>query len=111
MDSLDVIRSTGNVPALPNNIDVVAPADSAVLIQCQAGTGKGLIARAVHEPGVRRKNCLVEPNCATKPPSGESELWRHSIRPGGERAFRAYKRRIYKRIRPPHREIRTRQQR
>src|SRR5262245_2029862 len=73
MDSLDVIRSTGNFPALPDNIDVVAPADSAVLIQSQAGTGRGLIARAVHEPGVRRKNCFVGPNCATIPNTFESE--------------------------------------
>jgi formate hydrogenlyase transcriptional activator len=63
MASLGLIGSSANFRALPDNIDMVAPVDSVVLIRGEAGTGKG----AIHEVGVRRKNCFVEPNCASIP--------------------------------------------
>jgi formate hydrogenlyase transcriptional activator len=76
MATIDLIGSSPKFRALLNFIDMVAPVDSTVLIQGETGTGKEVIARAVHEASPRRKNRFVALNCAAIPSTLlESELF------------------------------------
>jgi formate hydrogenlyase transcriptional activator len=72
----NLIGSSAKFRALLNDIEKVAPVDSAVLIQGETGTGKEVIARAIHEASPRRRNRFVALNCAAIPSALlESELF------------------------------------
>ncbi len=76
MAALDLIGSSSKFRDLLDNVEMVAPVDSAVLIQGETGTGKEVIARAIHEASPRRKNRFVALNCAAIPSTLlESELF------------------------------------
>jgi len=76
MATLNLVGSSAKFRALLENVDLVAPVDSAVLIQGETGTGKEVIARAIHEVSSRRRNRFVALNCAAIPSALlESELF------------------------------------
>src|ERR1700723_4345244 len=78
MTTLDLIGSSPKFRALLTEVERVAPVDSAVLIQGETGTGKEVIARAIHEASPRRSQRFVALNCAAIPSALlESELFGH----------------------------------
>jgi formate hydrogenlyase transcriptional activator len=74
-------RIVGNSDALRRVLDmvrIVAPTDATVLIKGETGTGKELIAEAIHKSGDRSTGPFVKLNCAAIPASLlESELFGH----------------------------------
>src|SRR5262249_24814921 len=73
-----IIGSSPAIKAVLDQIDLVAPTDSTVLIQGETGTGKELVARAVHKLSPRRNAPFITLNCAAIPAGLlESELFGH----------------------------------
>src|SRR5260221_14712200 len=73
-----LIGSSPNFLTTVEQLGTVARVDCAVLIQGETGTGKEVIARAIHEASARRRQRFVAINCAAIPASLiESELFGH----------------------------------
>jgi formate hydrogenlyase transcriptional activator len=74
----DIVGNSEPLRRVLREIETVAPADSTVLIYGDTGTGKELIARAVHNLSARKSNAFVKLNCAAIPTGLlESELFGH----------------------------------
>ena len=72
----DLIGSSPKFRALLEEIDMVAPVDSAVLVRGETGTGKEVVAQAIHAASPRRQQQFVAINCAAIPAAlMESELF------------------------------------
>jgi len=73
-----LIGESSALQRVREQIAQVAPTDSTVLIQGETGTGKELVARAIHEKSARRERPLIKINCAALPRElVESELFGH----------------------------------
>jgi transcriptional regulator with GAF, ATPase, and Fis domain len=59
MPTLELIGSSPRFRSVLDQINMVAPVNSAVLIQGETGTGKEVIAQAIHEASPRCKNRFV----------------------------------------------------
>src|ERR1700720_180150 len=74
----DIVGSSEALRKVLRQVDKVAHSDSTVLILGETGTGKELIARAIHKRSNRRERAFIGVNCAAIPPSLiASELFGH----------------------------------
>jgi formate hydrogenlyase transcriptional activator len=73
-----IVGRRGGLRAILSQVEAVAPTNATVLITGETGTGKEVIARAIHEVSPRRGRNLVKVNCAAMPAGLlESELFGH----------------------------------
>jgi formate hydrogenlyase transcriptional activator len=74
----EIVGEGASLRAVLKQAETVAPTDSTVLITGETGTGKELIARAIHHLSPRRERTFVKVNCAAIPTGLlESELFGH----------------------------------
>lgn len=74
----EIIGNSAALSQVLRQVEAVAPTNSTVLIQGETGSGKELIARAVHNLSLRRRHSFVKLNCAAIPTGLlESELFGH----------------------------------
>jgi len=74
----EIVGSSEVIRKVLKQVTKVAPSDSTVLILGETGTGKELIARAIHKRSKRSSQLLIRVNCAAIPPSLiASELFGH----------------------------------
>src|SRR5580698_5843131 len=78
MVSTNLIGSSKAFKSVLEEVCMVAPLECSVLIQGETGTGKEVVARAIHDGGTRRHKPFIALNCAAIPgPLLESELFGH----------------------------------
>ncbi|HSY66610.1 MAG TPA: sigma 54-interacting transcriptional regulator [Terriglobales bacterium] len=78
MNFAQIIGNSASLRKSLKRVETVAPTDSTVLIYGETGTGKELIARAIHDLSPRRSKPFVKLNCAAIPTGLlESELFGH----------------------------------
>ena len=74
----EIVGTSPPLRAVLSRVSKVAPTESTVLITGETGTGKELIARAIHKRSARARQAFVSVNCAAIPPSLiHSELFGH----------------------------------
>jgi formate hydrogenlyase transcriptional activator len=74
----EIIGNAAGLKRVLKNVETVAPMDATVLILGETGTGKELIARAIHNLSARRERPFVKLNCSAIPAGLlESELFGH----------------------------------
>jgi formate hydrogenlyase transcriptional activator len=74
----DIVGESAALRRVLKDVETVAPTGSTVLIRGETGTGKELVARALHEQSPRRTRTFVKLNCAAIPTGLlESELFGH----------------------------------
>ncbi|MGE5835684.1 MAG: sigma-54 interaction domain-containing protein [Acidobacteriota bacterium] len=74
----DIVGDSAALRRALQQIEIVAPTDSTVLIQGETGTGKGLMARAIHDLSRRKSQTFVKVDCAAIPADLlESDLFGH----------------------------------
>jgi formate hydrogenlyase transcriptional activator len=74
----EIIGENAGLKQILEQLQTVAPTDSTILVLGETGTGKELIARAIHNLSARRERTLVKVNCAAIPTGLlESELFGH----------------------------------
>jgi formate hydrogenlyase transcriptional activator len=74
----EIVGKSSALRKVLKELETVGPTDSTVLIYGETGTGKELIARAIHNLSSRRANAFVKVNCAAIPTGLlESELFGH----------------------------------
>ena len=72
----DIVGNSEAIRTVLKQIEQVAPTDSTVLIQGETGTGKELVANAIHDMSSRKDRLMIKVNCAALPPTLiESELF------------------------------------
>jgi formate hydrogenlyase transcriptional activator len=78
MNFAQIVGKSASLRRVLKQVETVAPTDSTVLIYGDTGTGKELIARAIHDLSPRRSKPFVKLNCAAIPTGLlESELFGH----------------------------------
>ena len=78
LDLRELVGTSPSLQAALQTIERVAPTDTTVLITGETGTGKELVAMAIHQLSPRKDRPLIKVNCAALPPGLiESELFGH----------------------------------
>jgi formate hydrogenlyase transcriptional activator len=80
MNFEEIVGKSAALRRVLQQVETVAPTDATVLISGETGTGKELIARAIHNLSPRRPNAFVKLNCAANWPTAVRCFWMRSGR-------------------------------